>query len=85
MRQVRAEQTEDQTLFSAALAHEARTPLANIRLYIELIKWKAISVQSHYCSVVDEEIARLSLLVDNAILLANPNSSVFVPLDGQKK
>ncbi|MEM0912564.1 MAG: HAMP domain-containing sensor histidine kinase, partial [Pseudomonadota bacterium] len=66
----RARQTQAQKTFTAELAHEVRTPLANIRLYIDLIKRLSSSKQHHYCSVVESEIERLSLLVENSILLA---------------
>ena len=67
---IRIQQTEKQKLFTAELAHEIRTPLANIRLYIDLIKRKKSDEQAHYCEVVTSEIDRLSLLIDNSILLA---------------
>ncbi|GEM_PF-6883711 len=66
----RSKQTQAQKAFTAELAHEVRTPLANIRLYIDLIKRTAIDKQSSYCSVVESEVERLSLLVENSILLA---------------
>ena len=75
MVQIRAKQTEEQKQFSAELAHEVRTPLANIRLYVELIKRKPKTEQDDYCAVLNAEIDRLSRLVDNAILMAKPENS----------
>jgi signal transduction histidine kinase len=75
----RARQAKEQQQFSAELAHEVRTPLANIRLYIELIIRTSTTEQDKFCSVVVSEIERLSLLVDNAILMARPQNSFAVP------
>lgn len=71
----RARQLKDQTRFSAELAHELRTPLTNIRLYVDLVKHGTKDDIHKNCAVIESEIDRLSLLVDNAILLSKPGAN----------
>jgi signal transduction histidine kinase len=51
------------------LSHDLRTPLANLKLYAELISRKAAEVPgvSRYCTVLTEEIDRLDLLAGETI------------------
>ncbi len=51
------------------LSHDLRTPLANLKLYAELISRKAADVPevSRYCKVLTEEIDRLDLLAGETI------------------
>ncbi len=51
------------------LSHDLRTPLANLKLYAELISRKAADVPdvSRYCTVLTEEIDRLDLLAGETI------------------
>jgi len=72
----RRQQVLAQQQFTAELAHEIRTPLANIHLYIDLIKRASSERQADYYSVIVSEVRRLSLLVDNAILLERPAQSL---------
>lgn len=68
----RNQQLKDQIRFSAELAHELRTPLTNIRLYVDLIKHGQQQEITCHCQIIESEIDRLSLLVDNAIVLSRP-------------
>jgi signal transduction histidine kinase len=51
------------------LSHDLRTPLANLKLYAELISRKAAGVPeiTRYCAVLTEEIDRLDLLAGETI------------------
>lgn len=75
MDRVKRKQALNQKLFSAELAHEIRTPLANIRLYTDLIRDSSASKSDDYREILVCEIERLSRLVDNAILLARPEET----------
>jgi len=56
----------------AQLAHELRTPLANLKLHTDLLRRKASDAASvkRYGSVLDGEIDRLSQIAENAIAVA---------------
>lgn len=73
---LRSKLAVEQKQFSAELAHEVRTPLTNIRLYVDLIQQSSSQEQTLYCSVITSEIDRLSLLVGNTMLLAYPEKNL---------
>ncbi len=56
----------------AQLAHELRTPLANLKLHTELLSRKAsdASAVERYSKVLQSEIDRLSNVAENAIVVA---------------
>jgi signal transduction histidine kinase len=59
---------------AARLSHDLRTPLANLKLYAELISRKAAGTPGvdRYCAVLTEEIDRLDLLAGETIFHADP-------------
>lgn len=61
--------TERRARIIALLSHELRTPLANLRLYADLLQRRAAepNAVARYAGVLDEEIARLEKIADNAI------------------
>lgn len=56
----------------AQLAHELRTPLANLRLHTELLSRKASDAPAvqRYATILQSEIERLSNVAENAIVVA---------------
>ena len=56
----------------AQLAHELRTPLANLRLHTELLSRKAddAAAVQRYSGILKSEIERLSSVAENAIVVA---------------
>jgi len=72
----------------AQLAHDLRTPLANLKLHTDLLSRNAAdaSAVTRYGAVLDNEIDRLSLLAENAIAvargaIAQPKLEVAIPDD----
>lgn len=72
----------------AQLAHELRTPLANLKLHTDLLRRKASDVTAieRYSEILDSEIDRLSHLAENAITvargaIARPKLETAVPDD----
>lgn len=59
---------------AARLSHDLRTPLANLKLYTELIARKAEGAPGleRYCAVLGEEVDRLDLLAGETIFDAAP-------------
>ncbi|HYI68299.1 MAG TPA: HAMP domain-containing sensor histidine kinase [Skermanella sp.] len=68
----RREEGRQRAETAAQLSHDLRTPLANLRLYAELIARKADDpvATREYSRIVEAEVARLSLLADNAVAFA---------------
>jgi len=72
----------------AQLAHELRTPLANLKLYTDLLRRKSSDAGAvrQYGVVLDDEIDRLTNLAENAIAVArgampSPRLETAVPDD----
>ncbi len=72
----------------AQLAHELRTPLANLKLHTDLLRRKSSDANSvqRYSAVLDGEIDRLTLLAENAIAvargaIARPKLETAIPDD----
>jgi signal transduction histidine kinase len=68
----RREERRQRAETAAQLSHDLRTPLANLHLYAELIARKAEdpAATREYSRIVEAEVARLSLLADNAVAIA---------------
>lgn len=72
----------------AQLAHELRTPLANLKLHTELLRRKLSgdAVVMRYGAILDSEIDRLSVIAENAVAvarggIARPKFETAVPDD----
>jgi signal transduction histidine kinase len=65
----RLEESAARAALAARLSHDLRTPLANLKLYAELIARRAASVPDvdRYCKVLGEEIDRLDALAGETI------------------
>lgn len=63
------EESSARAALATRLSHDLRTPLANLKLYAELISRRASGVPeiSRYCAVLTEEIDRLDLLAGETI------------------
>jgi signal transduction histidine kinase len=63
------EESAARAALATRLSHDLRTPLANLKLYAELISRRAADVPeiSRYCAVLSEEIDRLDLLAGETI------------------
>ncbi len=62
-------ESENRSAMATRLSHDLRTPLANLKLYAELISRKAAGAPeiARYCEVLTEEIDRLDLLAGETI------------------
>jgi len=68
------EETKRRINFTGQLAHELRTPLANLRLYAELLKGEPSPEQrASFADTIDAEASRMGRLVDHAITLIRAN------------
>jgi signal transduction histidine kinase/ActR/RegA family two-component response regulator len=56
--------------FVADVSHELRTPITNLKLYINLMKRGVPDKRNHYISVIDEQIERLTDLVEDTLVLS---------------
>jgi signal transduction histidine kinase len=68
---------------TAKLSHDLRTPIANLRLYAELLARRAddeVAVQ-RYSNVMSAEIDRLALLADNTIVYGRTAAPAPIRLD----
>jgi signal transduction histidine kinase len=66
-------ETAARAALAARLSHDLRTPLANLKLYAELISRKSAGTPGvdRYCAVLTEEIDRLDLLAGETIFRAD--------------
>ena len=65
--------SERRSQFVSSVTHELKTPLTNIRMYIEMLEQGIAPTperQQEYLAVVNEECARLSGLINNVLELA---------------
>ena len=65
--------SERRTRFVSSVTHELKTPLTNIRLYIEMLEQgiaKDTAREQDYLRVVSSESARLSRLINNVLELS---------------
>jgi signal transduction histidine kinase len=65
--------SERRTQFVSSVTHELKTPLTNIRMYIEMIAQGIAATperEQEYLQVLDSESARLSRLINNVLELA---------------
>ena len=67
---------EEQRAFASNASHELRTPLAAIRLRSEALREESVDAETarQYVAEIDEEVTRLSGLVDDLILLSRLDS-----------
>ena len=68
--QVRLLESRFRSEMTAKLSHDLRTPIANLRLYADLVARRSGDEMSvrRYCDVLRAEIERLALLADNTIV-----------------
>ncbi len=67
------EMSERRSQFVSSVTHELKTPLTNIRMYIEMLEQGIASTperQQEYLAIVNAESARLSGLINNVLELA---------------
>ena len=65
--------SERRAQFVSSVTHELKTPLTNIRMYIEMIEQGIAATperEQEYLQVLDAESARLSQLINNVLELA---------------
>lgn len=63
-----------QTQFIASASHELRTPLAVIRSSLSALKTCQPQQASHFCQIMDEEVGRMSHLIQDMLSLANADN-----------
>jgi signal transduction histidine kinase len=65
---------------TARLSHDLRTPIANLRLYVDLTGRRAADSEAvqRYCEILRAEVERLALLADNTVVYGR--SAVPQPL-----
>lgn len=65
---------------TARLSHDLRTPIANLRLYVDLAGRRADDSDAvrRYCEILQAEVERLALLADNTVVYGR--GSVPLPL-----
>ncbi len=68
---------------TAKLSHDLRTPIANLRLYAELVSRRADDEEAvrRYSAVLSAEIERLALLADNTIIYGRTAAPAPIRLD----
>jgi signal transduction histidine kinase len=68
---------------TAKLSHDLRTPIANLRLYAELVSRRADDEEAvrRYSTVLSAEIERLALLADNTIIYGRTAVPAPIRLD----
>jgi signal transduction histidine kinase len=68
---------------TAKLSHDLRTPIANLRLYAELVSRRADDADAvrRYSAVLSAEIERLALLADNTIVYGRTAAPAPIRLD----
>jgi signal transduction histidine kinase len=70
--QVQVTLSRARVALAGQLSHDLRTPLANLRLYLDLIRRRAgdAGAITDYTAVLDQEIERLGRITDAAVALA---------------
>ena len=66
---------------TARLSHDLRTPIANLRLYVDLAGRRADDSDAvrRYCEILQAEVERLALLADNTVAMARFRPSAAPP------
>ena len=71
--------------FVSNVSHELRTPVANLNLYLNLLERGRPDKRDHYLTVLKEQTARLSTLIEDILDLArlerDKTTTVFAPVD----
>jgi PAS domain S-box-containing protein len=60
--------------FVSDVSHELRTPIANLKLYIDLLERGQPDKQAHYITILQQQIKRVTELVDDILNLARLES-----------
>jgi hypothetical protein len=81
--QARLVESDFRSEMTAKLSHDLRTPIANLRLYAELVARRAgdKAAVRRYCDVLSAEIERLALLADNTIVYGRTAAPAPIRLD----
>jgi signal transduction histidine kinase len=81
--QARLIESKFRSEMSAKLSHDLRTPIANLRLYAELVSRRADDEMAvrRYSDVLSAEIERLALLADNTIIYGRTAAPAPIRLD----
>jgi len=81
--QARLMETTFRSEMTARLSHDLRTPIANLRLYAELVSRRAgdAAAVRGYSNVLSAEIERLALLADNTIIYGRTAAPAPIRLD----
>ena len=71
--------------FISDVTHELRTPVANLNLYLDLIRMGKPENKSRYMRVIENQVTRLTQIVDNTLQLPRLDSAedfeAFEPID----
>lgn len=71
--------------FISDVTHELRTPVANLNLYLDLIKMGQPENKSRYMSVIENQVTRLTQIVENTLQVPRLDSGEelesYQPLD----
>jgi signal transduction histidine kinase len=81
--QARLTESRFRSEMTAKLSHDLRTPIANLRLYAELVSRRAgdEAAVRRYSNVLSAEIERLALLADNTIIYGRTAAPAPIRLD----
>jgi signal transduction histidine kinase len=60
--------------FVSDVSHELRTPIANLKMYIDLLERGQPDKQAHYITILQQQIKRVTELVDDILNLARLES-----------
>jgi two-component system, sporulation sensor kinase E len=58
---------------AASIAHEIRNPMTTLKGFVQLLKISATTDTTKYLSVIDEELARMELILSEMLTLSKPS------------